>query len=76
MENSLCECQQANIILWVRPDLGHAHEVNSVFLGVEARRKVVPVSLIVAVVETKILQVNFCAESRFVFGLTSPRAQL
>lgn len=56
----LSECEQTDIVLRIRADLSHTNKVDSVFLCVQASWEVVSIPLVVAVVETEILQKKIC----------------
>lgn len=51
--NLLGKCKQTDIVFGIRSQFGEANEIDAVFLGVKTGWKVIAVSLIVAVVETK-----------------------
>lgn len=56
----LCECEESNIILGIRSELGEADKIDSIFLSVKASGKIISISLVVAVVETEMMEIKFC----------------
>lgn len=68
--NLLGECEQPDVVLWVRPKLGETDEIDAVLLSIKTGWKIITVALVVAVVETKKMNLKllyFFAESRLDF---------
>lgn len=61
----LCECEETDVVLGIRSELGETHQVDAILLSVETSWKIVSVSLVVAVVEAENIAKLFSAESRF-----------
>lgn len=51
----LCKSKKSDIVLGIRADLSETNEIDTVLLGVETRWQIVTVSLIVAVIEAKMI---------------------
>lgn len=68
LTNLLRQSEKSNIIFRIRAKLRHTDEIDSLLLGVETRRQIVAVALIVTVVETKKLKKFACMRIEFLLN--------